>query len=101
MNMPMAYNSLIGDAGSSLSGGQRQRVLLARALYRRPRLMFLDEGTSNLDVLTEQRVTQAISTLRMTRVVIAHRPETINAASRVLVIGSTGLHAVEKEAVLF
>jgi ATP-binding cassette subfamily B protein RaxB len=101
MHMPMAYNSLIGDAGSSLSGGQRQRVLLARALYRRPRMMFLDEGTSNLDVVTEARVTQAIGALPMTRVVIAHRPETINAASRVLVVDTGRVRALEKEAVVF
>ena len=97
INMPMAYNSLIGDMGTSLSGGQRQRVLLARALYRRPRMLFMDEGTSNLDVLTEQRVTQAISSLSLTRVVIAHRPETISAASRVLAIDSKGLREIQAD----
>ncbi len=91
MAMPMAYNSLIGDAGSSLSGGQRQRILLARALYRRPRMMFLDEGTSSLDIFTEQRVTQAIGALSLTRLIVAHRPETINAARRVLVVDKAGL----------
>jgi len=54
---PMAYNSLIGDMGTSLSGGQKQRVLLARALYRRPRLLFMDEGTSHLDIATEHQAT--------------------------------------------
>jgi len=48
--MPMPYNSLNGDMGTSLSGGQKQRVLLACALYRRPRLLFMDEGTSHLDI---------------------------------------------------
>ena len=56
MRMPMSYDSLIGDMGSSLSGGQRQRILLARALYRQPKLLFMDEGTSNLDTMIETRV---------------------------------------------
>ena len=61
--MPMAYDSLIGDMGSSLSGGQRQRILLARALYRRPRILFMDEGTSHLDTATERQVTSAVKAL--------------------------------------
>ncbi|MBV8092433.1 MAG: peptidase domain-containing ABC transporter [Acetobacteraceae bacterium] len=80
--MPMSYDSLIGDMGSSLSGGQRQRVLLARALYRRPRLLFMDEGTSHLDTEVEARVNAAISALGLTRIIIAHRPETIASAER-------------------
>jgi ATP-binding cassette, subfamily B, bacterial CvaB/MchF/RaxB len=84
--MPMAYNSLIGDMGTSLSGGQKQRVLLARALYRRPRLLFMDEGTSHLDIATERQVTAAIKALGLTRVIIAHRPETIASAPRRLVL---------------
>jgi ATP-binding cassette subfamily B protein RaxB len=67
--MPMAYNSLIGDMGTSLSGGQKQRVLLARALYRRPRLLFMDEGTSHLDIVTERQVTAAVKELGLTRVI--------------------------------
>jgi ATP-binding cassette subfamily B protein RaxB len=84
--MPMAYNSLIGDMGTSLSGGQKQRILLARALYRRPRLLFMDEGTSHLDIATERQVTAAIKTLGLTRLIIAHRPETIASAPRRLVL---------------
>jgi ATP-binding cassette subfamily B protein RaxB len=84
--MPMAYNSLIGDMGTSLSGGQKQRVLLARALYRRPRLLFMDEGTSHLDIATERQVTAAVKALGLTRVIIAHRPETIASAPRRLVL---------------
>jgi len=99
MAMPMAYNSLVGDMGTSLSGGQRQRLLLARALYRRPRMMFIDEGTSNLDLATERRVNQAICSLALTRVVIAHRPETISSAARVLVVGPAGLREVAGELV--
>ena len=82
--MPMGYHSLVGDMGSSLSGGQKQRVLLARALYRRPRILLLDEATSHLDVAREREVNAAIKRLRITRIVIAHRPETIASAGRVL-----------------
>lgn len=82
MRMPMSYDSLIGDMGSSLSGGQRQRILLARALYRRPKLLFMDEGTSHLDTMIETRVNTAIRGLGLTRIIIAHRPETIASAGR-------------------
>lgn len=82
--LPMGYHSLIGDMGSSLSGGQKQRLLLARALYRRPKILFLDEATSHLDTATEQAVNAAIRQLNITRVVIAHRPETIASVQRVI-----------------
>ncbi|MEL1265178.1 peptidase domain-containing ABC transporter [Pseudoxanthomonas putridarboris] len=84
--MPMGYHSLIGDMGSSLSGGQKQRVILARALYRNPRLLFLDEATSHLDVANEQLVNAAVRQLNVTKVIVAHRPETIASADRVLVM---------------
>ncbi|WP_347176272.1 peptidase domain-containing ABC transporter [Undibacterium sp. TS12] len=83
-NMPMAWQTLIGDMGSSLSGGQKQRLLLARALYRQPKLLFLDEATSHLDVTREAEVNQAVSQLAITRVIVAHRPETIKSADRVI-----------------
>ncbi|WP_114945934.1 peptidase domain-containing ABC transporter [Microvirga calopogonii] len=86
MNMPMNYNTLVGDMGTTLSGGQRQRVLLARALYRKPRILFMDEGTSNLDVDKEREVNRALAALNITRIVIAHRPETIRAADRILIL---------------
>lgn len=84
--MPMGYNSLVGDMGTTLSGGQKQRVMLARALYRRPQLLFLDEATSHLDVERERLVNDAVRQLDLTRVIIAHRPETIASADRVLVM---------------
>jgi ATP-binding cassette subfamily B protein RaxB len=84
--MPMGYNTLIGDMGAALSGGQRQRVLLARALYKRPRILFLDEATSALDVQKERAVNEAIRGLNLTRIIIAHRPETIASADRVIVL---------------
>jgi ATP-binding cassette subfamily B protein RaxB len=84
--MPMAYNTLIGDMGAALSGGQKQRILLARALYKRPRILFLDEATSALDVQKEKAVNEAIRSLKLTRIIIAHRPETIASAERVIVL---------------
>ncbi|TMH12029.1 MAG: peptidase domain-containing ABC transporter [Betaproteobacteria bacterium] len=84
--MPMAYHTLIGDMGTSLSGGQKQRLLLARALYKRPKILFLDEATSALDVDRERLVNLAVRQLDLTRVIVAHRPETIASASRVIVL---------------
>lgn len=84
--MPMGYNTLIGDMGAALSGGQKQRILLARALYKEPRILFLDEATSALDVQRERAVNDAIRSLNLTRIIIAHRPETIASAERVIVL---------------
>jgi ATP-binding cassette, subfamily B, bacterial CvaB/MchF/RaxB len=89
MAMPMTYNSLIGDMGSSLSGGQKQRLLLARALYREPRILFLDEGTAHLDLENERHISQRLSALSMTRVSIAHRPDIAEGASRLVVLAKT------------
>lgn len=85
-DMPMGYNTLIGDMGASISGGQKQRILLARALYKRPQILFLDEATSALDVDRERLVNQAIRQLELTRIIVAHRPETIASAGRVIVL---------------
>jgi ATP-binding cassette subfamily B protein RaxB len=84
--MPMGYHSLIGDMGTTLSGGQKQRVILARALYRLPQILFLDEATSHLDVARERLVNEAVRKLKLTKVIVAHRPETIASADRVLVL---------------
>lgn len=83
-DMPMGYETLVGDMGSSLSGGQRQRVLLARALYRQPSVLVLDEATSHLDLQREAQVGQAIARMRLTRVVVAHRPQTLALVDRVV-----------------
>jgi ATP-binding cassette subfamily B protein RaxB len=82
--MPMGYATLVGDMGTVLSGGQKQRVLLARALYRRPRILLLDEATSALDVARERRVNEAVARLQLTRIIVAHRPDTIASAQRVI-----------------
>ncbi|WP_439471484.1 peptidase domain-containing ABC transporter [Brevundimonas sp.] len=82
--MPMGLDTFVGDAGRMLSGGQKQRVLLARALYRRPKILVLDEATSHLDVHREKSVTEALKGLAMTRIIVAHRPETVAGADRVL-----------------
>lgn len=87
--MPMGYHTLIGDMGTVLSGGQKQRVLLARALYKRPRILLLDEATSHLDLPREKRVSDAIRHLNITRVIVAHRPETIATADRVITLDSS------------
>jgi ATP-binding cassette, subfamily B, bacterial CvaB/MchF/RaxB len=84
--MPMRYNTLIGDIGTGLSGGQKQRILLARALYKEPKILVLDEATSHLDIWNEQLVNAAIERINMTRVLVAHRPETIAMAQRVVVL---------------
>lgn len=84
--MPMGYETLIGDMGSALSGGQKQRLLLARALYRQPKYLLLDEATSHLDLLNEKIVNSAIRDLQVTRIVIAHRPETIVSADKIFTL---------------
>jgi ATP-binding cassette subfamily B protein RaxB len=82
--MPMGYKTLVGDMGTVLSGGQKQRILLARALYKKPKILFLDEATSHLDVAREQEVNEVIKSLNMTRIIVAHRRETIASADRVI-----------------
>lgn len=82
--MPMGYQTLIGDMGSRLSGGQKQRVLPARALYKKTKVLALDEATSHLDIANEKRVTQALAQMSLTRIIVAHRPETIGGAQRVV-----------------
>jgi ATP-binding cassette, subfamily B, bacterial CvaB/MchF/RaxB len=85
--MPMGYNTLVGDMGTTLSGGQKQRVILARALYKKPRILFLDEATSHLDTGTEQQVNNVVKSLQMTRITVAHRPQTLAMADRLIILG--------------
>ena len=98
--MPMGYNTLIGDMGTVLSGGQKQRVLIARALYRQPGVLLLDEATSDLDVANEKLVNAAIRATRVTRVIVAHRPETIRSADRVINLDELGGRGVAHLSVL-
>ncbi|WCM25915.1 peptidase domain-containing ABC transporter [Sphingomonas sp. QA11] len=97
MAMPMAYESLVGDMGSALSGGQKQRVLLARALYRRPQLLVMDEATAHLDITTEAKVNASIKSLGMARVIVAHRPSTIATADRCVMIGRSPHNSLYQE----
>lgn len=82
----MGYNSLVGDMGTTLSGGQKQRLMLARALYQKPRFLFLDEATSHLDPATEQLVNANLKKLDITRIMIAHREATIKMADRIIAL---------------
>ena len=84
--LPMNYQLQIGDMGSVLSGGQRQRVLLARALYQDPKVLFLDEGTANLDVETESAVVKIIKDLPISCIIVAHRPAFLEASDRIIKI---------------
>ncbi|GAA4272262.1 peptidase domain-containing ABC transporter [Aquimarina gracilis] len=94
IQMPMGYHTLIGDMGSSLSGGQKQRLLLARALYKRPKILFLDEATSHLDVGLESVVNETVKKLNITRIIIAHRPDTIAMADQVVALQNGQLSKV-------
>lgn len=82
-SMPMKYYSVLAEGAGDISGGQRQRIFIARALYHQPKLLFLDEATSHLDMASEKLVAQAVRDLNMTRVLIAHRAETIATVGRV------------------
>ena len=93
--MPMQYQTIVGDMGAALSGGQKQRILLARALFRRPAALILDEATSHLDAGNEAAVNQAIRSLRITRIIVAHRAETIASADRVIALSPSGSLASE------
>lgn len=96
MDIPTGYHTLIGDMGASVSGGQKQRLLLARALYKKPKMLFLDEATSHLDVSNETIVNSTVRNLGVTTVVIAHRPETIRMADRILLMENGSIREVGK-----
>ncbi|EEW2123059.1 peptidase domain-containing ABC transporter [Escherichia coli] len=86
MNMPMGYETLIGELGEGLSGSQKQRIFIARALYRKPGILFMDEATSALDSESEHFVNVAIKNMNITRVIIAHRETTLRTVDRVISI---------------
>lgn len=85
--MPMQYNTIVGSLGVALSGGQKQRVLLARALYRRPEVLFLDEAFDQLDLAREREITERLKTLGIGLVIVSHRPETVRAVDRTVRLG--------------
>lgn len=84
IKMPLAYDSLIGGMGLTLSGGQKQRVLVARALYSKLSKLFVDEGTTHLDKVTELNTLNNLAELEITRIIIAHRSKAIEMASRTI-----------------
>lgn len=94
LKMPMGYETLIGELGEGLSGGQKQRIFIARALYRKPSIIFMDEATSSLDNESEKFVNDAIAKLKITRLIIAHRETTIASADRVISLDNDNLKAL-------
>jgi ATP-binding cassette subfamily B protein RaxB len=85
--MPMQYNTIVGSLGVALSGGQKQRVLLARALYRRPQVLFLDEAFDQLDLAREREITERLKRLGISLVIVSHRPETVREVDRTVRLG--------------
>lgn len=84
LSFPMGYETFVGDMGSSLSGGQTQRVIIARALYRAPKILIMDEATSHLDTDNEVRINEAIRSLKITRIIVAHRQTSLDVADRII-----------------
>src|SRR5262249_61733512 len=94
--MPMKYYSMLAEAAMDISGGQKQRLFIARAIYHEPKVLFLDEATSHLDQESEQLVSQAIRAMKMTRILVAHRKETIATADSVFALGGPSLEIVAR-----
>jgi len=87
MAMPMQYNTIVGSLGVALSGGQKQRVLLARALYRKPQVLFLDEAFDQLDLAREQEISERLRKLGLAIVIVSHRPDTVRSVDRIVRLG--------------
>lgn len=87
MAMPMQYNTIVGSLGTTLSGGQKQRVLLARALYRKPHILFLDEAFDQLDLAREREITERLRHAGLGIVIVSHRPETVRNVDRIVQVG--------------
>jgi ATP-binding cassette subfamily B protein RaxB len=85
--MPMQYNTIVGSLGTALSGGQKQRVLLARALYRKPHIVFLDEAFDQLDLAREREITERLKKLGLGLVIVSHRPDTVRNVDRIIRVG--------------
>ncbi|GAB1255705.1 peptidase domain-containing ABC transporter [Aurantivibrio plasticivorans] len=96
-SLPMKYNSLIGDMGSIMSAGQRQRLLIARAIYKRPKILFLDEATANLDQDSEKIVLQNLASLKITTVIVTHRQSPLSFVHQIYVIKDNGITEVDHE----
>jgi ABC-type multidrug transport system fused ATPase/permease subunit len=90
---PQGYDTVVGERGIKLSGGQRQRVSIARAILANPRILILDEATSNVDVRTEAQIERGLRRLLAgrTAIVIAHRLSTIRGAGRIVVLDHGGI----------
>jgi ATP-binding cassette subfamily B protein RaxB len=89
--MVMGYHTIVGDNGTNLSGGQKQRIYLARALYRKPKILFLDEATSHLDDNNEININESLKKLQITKIIVAHRRETIEMAQFVIKLENGGI----------
>ncbi|MDE9566559.1 peptidase domain-containing ABC transporter [Xenorhabdus bovienii] len=83
-SFPMGYYTQLSELGGSISGGQKQRIMIARALYKNPKIIFMDEATSHLDTNNESFINKFISNLNMTRIIVAHRESTIKSADRII-----------------
>jgi ATP-binding cassette, subfamily B, bacterial CvaB/MchF/RaxB len=97
--LPLGIDSLVGDMGSTLSGGQKQRILIARALYQKPKILFIDEGTAHLDPKLEKELMANLSKLDVTHITIAHRSEAINSANRAFLIANGVAQEIDKKAI--
>ena len=86
MAMPMQYNTIVGSLGVALSGGQKQRLLLARALYRQPEILFLDEAFDQLDLEREYEITDRLVALGLGMIIVSHRPDSVRRVDRVITI---------------